>query len=261
MQFKDGVWDARVSFDYPLDFSHQWTLWEEGKFGDTRLLYSRSADEKYRDTLRDLSLDKADLRGMKILEVGFGDGRLLHSIQADCPTAFGIDLVKPLLSAKLRQRSVICASLFNNPFKPMQFDLVICRGVIHHTGKTRLAFSRVAEQVGKSGKLYLFVYEKDVSILTLRKIMPFSWILPEGVRLRLSRFIGLIVGFVFALRRRELNLDGIRKYWGNYSLMAFDLLSARYTSWHSPDEIVSWFKETSFEVERVGPCVYVGSKC
>jgi 2-polyprenyl-3-methyl-5-hydroxy-6-metoxy-1,4-benzoquinol methylase len=260
LEFKEGVWDARINVDYPLDFSRQWRLWEQGKFGDTTMLYGNTPEDDYAHLVQHLSLDRSSLAKMKILEVGFGHGGILQRLQADCPTAYGIDLVKPPSTAKLREKSIVMGSLFNIPFEPSQFDLVICRGVVHHTQDTRKAFFAVADQVAKEGMLYVYVYEKrSPKGLFLRNLVPFCWLYPERVRIALARLIGSLVGLTVALVKRKHKLSrDIRIYRGNYSLSAFDIISPRMTSRHSPSEVVSWFEARGFSVERIRPCFYLG---
>ena len=260
LKFDGEVWDARITHEYPLDFSREWKLWEQGKFGDTRMVYGKMPGDDYANMLRHLSLNRR-LREMKILEVGFGHGRIIQRLQADCPTAYGIDLVKPPRSANLRKKCIVAGSLFNIPFEAAQFDLVICRGVVHHTEDARKAFFSVAEQVAKEGMLYVFVYEKRFpKSLFLRNFVPYSYLYPERIRIGLSRLMGVYVGLLVGVirRKQKLRFDEFRKYRGNYSLAAFDALSPRWTSRHNPSEIVSWFKACGFSVERIEPCIYLG---
>ncbi len=254
------LWDARVNFNYPLDFSRQWVLWEKGAFGDTRLIYGMTSQEAFEDMLQALQLGAADLSSMKILDVGFGSGRILRYLQNNSSTAFGIDLVKPLQSAGLKEKLLVCGSLFNIPFVPHQFDLVICRGVVHHTENVRLAFSKVAEQVAEGGKLYFFIYEnsKRDMLAYVRIVFPISWMSPEMFRIKFARSLGMIMAVATGIKRRKISADDLRKYHGTCTLSVFDRISPRFVSRHKPSEVISWFNENGLSVERVRSGTYVG---
>ncbi|GBE04448.1 methyltransferase domain protein [bacterium BMS3Abin10] len=259
--FDGQAWDARLQRDYPTDFSRQWDLWEKGKLGETHLMYGQTLKERFRSLLELLGLSENELNKMKILEIGFGDGRLLQEIQKHSAMAYGIDLVKPLKSSCLRPGSVICGDLFNIPFMPKQFDIVICKGVIACTIDTRNAFYRISEQVATNGMLYLNVYEKNCKkSLILRKIFPGSWRYPESIRLIIANVIGVIRATVKILSKRKSDFELFKIEWGNYKLSTYDVISARWTCIHTKEEIIGWFEEKGFKVRRIGMCNYVGIK-
>jgi hypothetical protein len=193
--------------------------------------------------------------------VGFGHGRLLQSVQKHCPTAYGIDLSKPLPSCNFIPASIVCGSLFNMPFMPSQFELVICRGVVMCTADARLAFRRVAEQVSADGMLYLFIYENKLpKSLLLRKILPFSWRFPERIRVALAHVLDTAVAAAAMVKNKDISVRKFQQYRGDYILGAFDILSPRWTTLHDPKEVTSWFHEEGFNVKRVSACNYVGVK-
>jgi 2-polyprenyl-3-methyl-5-hydroxy-6-metoxy-1,4-benzoquinol methylase len=259
--YNQRFWDARITLDYPLDFSRQWLLWEAGKLGDTKKIYTNTPEEDFRNVLSTLSISEKDLPALKILEVGFGHGRLLQSLQEFCRNAYGIDLSKPLPSCNFTPGSIVCGSLFNIPLMPRQFDLVICRGVVQCTPDPSLAFRRVAEQVADGGMLYIFIYERQFPrSLVLRRILPFSWRFPESIRLGLAHVLDTAVAAARTVKSKRLSTDTFQQYRGDYILGAFDILSPRWTSFHDPKEVTSWFDEEGFNVKRVSACNYVGMK-
>jgi SAM-dependent methyltransferase len=218
-------------------------------------------EEDFAGLLELLGLSTADLARLKVLEIGFGHGRILREIQKHCPHAYGVDLARPLASATLRPRSVVLGSLFRLPFVPGQFDLVICRGVIHHTPDVRLAFTRVAEQVAPGGRLYLYIYEQDVPrSLLLRRLIPFSWLLPEPLRLILSKTLGAAWAGFRTATVRPFDPGRYPSHRGATTLGVFDILSPRWTTRHAPEEVLSWFQEESLVGRRVSACNYLGER-
>jgi SAM-dependent methyltransferase len=261
LRFLGDYWDGRAD-GAPAEFAAQWRLWESGDLGgDTGQLYGKSVEQDFAEVLAILGLSTDDLARLRILEIGFGHGRILREIQKHCSRAYGVDLAKPLPSAKLRPRSIAVASLFEMPFQPGQFDLVICRGVIHHTPDARLAFTRIAEQVAPGGRLYLYIYEPNVPrSLRLRKLIPRSWQLPEWTRLLLARTLGAAWAMVRTATTRPLDIKRFRHHRSATTLGVFDVLSPRWTTQHPPDDVLRWFQEESLPAHRVSACNYVGAR-
>lgn len=258
---EDAFCDARLNKEQPNEFSRVWTLWEEGKLGDPGLMYGVSPQDDFRQFLSTMELSQNDLINMKILEIGFGHGRLLQEIQKYSATAYGIDTVLPLASASFRPGTIICGDLFNIPIMPGQFDLVICKGVVQHTSRPGKAFECISEQVAKKGKLFFTVYEKGVKhSLLLRKLLPGSWRYPESLRLAIAGFLSVPRAILEALRNGTFDPKTFSRYLKNSKLGIFDVLSPRWTSRHSKEEIMSWFISNGFEVQRTGECQYVGTK-
>jgi len=257
---EDG-WNACVDKDHPKEFSRQWLLWESGKLGDPNLVYGVPPEKALRQVLEQINLTPDRLKSMRILEIGFGHGTLLRELQKWSPSAYGLDLVRPLPSSGLRARSTIFGSLFRIPFMPGQFDLVICRGVIHHTDNAAQAFARIAEQVTDGGIFYLTLYEPGIKgSLLLRNLLPWSWRYPESVRLGISSVLGVFRATLECLRAREIGLKAFARYHGNAKLGIFDVISPRWTSLHPSEEVTAWFTAHGYSVQRLGPGHYVGRK-
>ncbi len=249
----DGnCWDACVDEAYPRDFARQWILWEAGKLGDPNLVYGHDAKYYFRDMLKHTSLTEEDLKSMRILEIGYGHGRLLHELQRWSHMAYGIDLAKPLSSAHLRPGSAIFGNLLNMPFMPGQFDLVICRGVLHHTPDPQKAFGCVADQVANKGVLYLAgFYKPGQGNLILRKIFPWSWRYPEFLRLNLTSVLSVVRAAMEAVRTRMIDFRAFQRFYAHYKLDIFDIMSPRWLTLHRTDEITAWFTSQGFLVQKV----------
>jgi SAM-dependent methyltransferase len=258
----DGTcWDACVDKSYPRDFARQWVLWEAGKLGDPTLVYGNDPKKYFRAFLRHVSLNEEDLASKRILEIGFGHGRLLAQLQRHSPSAYGIDLSKPLPSAGLRPGSAVFGNLFNIPFVPRQFNLVICRGVIHCTPDPQKAFACVADQVAEGGLLYLGgLYEPGKGNLMLRNIFPRVWSYPEPVRLALAGACSVFRAGIECFRDRAFNFNAFKTHYKHYKLDMFDVISPRWTSVHEENEVIGWFKARGFLARKVGYGNYVGVK-
>ena len=258
---EDAFSDARLNKEHSSEYSRLWALWEEGRLGDPGLVYGVIPQDDFRHVLSALELSQDELKNMKILEIGFGHGRLLQEIQKYSATAYGIDAVMPLASSSFRPGTVICGDLFNIPIMPGQFDLVICKGVIQMTPWPRKAFDCISEQVAQKGRLYFTVYEKGLKqSLRLRKLLPGAWRYHESLRLAIAGLLSVPRAMLEAKRNRTYERKAFNRYLGNSKLNIFDVISTRWTSQHTKEEIMSWFTSNGFEVHRLGACHYVGTK-
>ena len=254
-------WDACPDRSYPRDFARQWVLWEAGKLGDPTLVYGYPPEHYFEEFLSHVSLSPSDLASMRILEVGFGHGRLLRQVQSHCRTAFGLDLATPLRSAQLRSGSVFFGNLLQMPFTPGQFDLVICRGVVHHTPDPQASFQRVAEQVAPGGMFYFAgCYEPGrKTMLKIRKVFRRSWTYPEPILLALSEALSDMRAVLQGMRTRDMSLRALRSYSQQlYKLDIFDVLTPRWSGTLGADTVLPWFASCGLHARKVGDGSYVG---
>jgi SAM-dependent methyltransferase len=246
-------WDACVDRSYPRPLVRQWILWDAGKLGDRNRLYGNDPDHYFDCFLKDTSLTEEQLGSLKILEVGYGHGRMLQQLQRCSPTAYGLDLGTPLKSARLRPGSVIAGNLLTNPLAPRQFDLVVCRGVVHFTPEPERSFARVADQVADGGMLYMAgVHEPGKGNLILRKILPGCWRYPESVRLRLASVASFIRSWIHAIQTGNLPA------FDHYKLDVFEAMSPRWSSAHAETEVLGWFASQGFQARKASYGNYVG---
>jgi|WetSurMetagenome_2_1015567.scaffolds.fasta_scaffold54161_2 2-polyprenyl-3-methyl-5-hydroxy-6-metoxy-1,4-benzoquinol methylase len=261
MHKENDYWDACTDKSYPRDFARQWLLWERGKLGDPARVYGHRPEHYFRECLTHTSLLPEQLASMRVLEVGFGHGRLLQQIQRWSTSAYGIDLATPLRSAQLRPGSAIFGNLLNIPFKPGQFDLVICRGVVHHTPNPKESFGCVAEQVAPGGMLYFSgCYEPGKkSMLNLRNVLRRSWSYPEPMLLGLASTLSGLRAILEGVRRKKMDIKSLRRYSHElYKLDIFDVMAPRWSGVLGADTVVPWFTSRGFKVCKVGDGSYVG---
>ena len=256
----DGdCWDACVDKTYPRDLARQWVLWEAGKLGDPNLIYGKPATVWFQEFLESTALTPKQLVSMRILEIGFGHGRLLHKLQQLSSAAYGLDLSRPLKSAQLRPGSAIFGNLLSNPLQPYQFDLVICRGVIPMTPDPQKSFDCVAEQVAPGGMLYLGgLYEPGKGDLILRRIFPWCWYYPEWLRLGIAALFAPMRGALEAFRTKGFGWKEFRR--AHYKLDIFDVISPRWTTLLTEDVVLPWFASQGFLARKVAYGAYVGIK-
>lgn len=258
----DGAcWDACVDKSFPRDFARQWVLWEAGKLGDPNLVYGNDPKHYFSTLLNYVSMTEEELAVKKILEIGYGHGRTLQEVQKRSRAAYGIDLARPPRSSRLREGSAIFGNLLNIPFVPGQFDLVICRGVLHHMPEPRKAFECIVDQVAKGGTLYLGgLYEQGKGSLMLRKILPGSWNYPEPLQLGFASIFGAARSVLEGVQTGAVRFADLKKFYKHYKLDAFDIMTPRWTNLVSQKEAEDWFASRGFTARKVGYGDYVAVK-
>lgn len=254
-------WDACIDKSYRRDFARQWVLWEAGKLGDPKLVYGSDPKRFYHELLEQCDLTEEQLKSMRTLEVGFGHGRTLHQVQQVCPMAFGLDLAKPLKSAQLRPGSAIFGNLFNIPFQPKQFDLVVCRGVAHVTPDAHKAFDCLADQVKPGGGLFFAgLYEPGRGRLLLRSVFPNVWNYPEWLRLKISGFCGFFRAGLECLREMNFSAKNFQYQYQRYKIDIFDTLAPQWTVTLTENDVIPWFEARGFTARKVDYGGYFGIK-
>ena len=106
------------------------------------------------------------LPGSRVLEVGCGAGRFTEILEGEGAEVWSVDLSSavdvnvencPLSTSHL----VLQADLDRLPFKPSQFDMVCCLGVLQHTPSPETSILQLSKQVKPGGVLVLDHYSRN----------------------------------------------------------------------------------------------------
>lgn len=184
------------------------------------------------------ALDRATAADALVLDAGCGTGQISNfmALSSARRTVVGVDACRASLGEALgfkRQARVenvhfVRGDLLDMPVPEGAFDVVNCRGVVHHNSDWREATRRVARHVKPGGVLLLGIYENVARM-------------PHRLRRRLARVLG---------RRNPLRvLDPI--------LRRRDLDEQKKQTWiedqyHHPLEWCLSFTEALRVVEEVG---------
>jgi len=170
-----------------------------------------------------------------ILDVGCGTGQLSNFLAlAPMRRVFGVDLCMNSLrlGAGFAQRYHVenvafCQmNLFRLAFKPKQFDLVVCQGVLHHTSRPYEGFRRLVTLVKPGGWILIGLYNTFGRIPTQLRRMGLG---PRGVY-RMDR----------RLRSGTLAQHRASRWF-------MDQYRHPHESVHSFGEVLRWFQRTGVE--------------
>jgi ubiquinone/menaquinone biosynthesis C-methylase UbiE len=114
-------------------------------------------------------------RGMRILDVGCGNGYILSKFAAAGALAVGVDLTGAALDLTRKRMAVqgLDAELFQAdsahlPFPAETFDLVYSLGVLHHTPRTEESFREIRRVLRPGGRTVIMLYYKNSVFYRLR---------------------------------------------------------------------------------------------
>ncbi|MBF0518746.1 MAG: methyltransferase domain-containing protein [Nitrospirae bacterium] len=182
-------------------------------------------------------LDRQIPYGAVVLEVGCGTGQLSNFLGIKGGrTVIGTDIcVNSLkLGAEFRAKNTLNdvaffqMNLFRPIFRPESFHIVICNGVLHHTGDPFLGFKSILKLVKKGGFIIIGLYN------TYGRI-------PTAIR----RFIFKISGDRFKFldsRLRDKSLEYRKRHtW------FMDQYKHPHESTHTIDEVLDWFAQSGVE--------------
>lgn len=204
-EINDGVVEF-VRDDVQDHFGLQWN-----RFASVQL-DSVNGTTQTRDRLLNQSgLEPADFAGKTVLEVGCGAGRFTEVLLSFGANVVSTDYSAAILAnrrthtdAEAEGRAVFArADVFELPFRPRSFDVVLCYGVVQHTGDADRALASLWEMVADGGVLLVDRYR-----ISLQNVSPFKYLLrPASKRMDSARLLTLterIVSTLFPWQVRVL---------------------------------------------------------
>lgn len=235
-----------------------------------RARYLRISSTLVDDWLRDVQLPKDYFLGRTVLDLGCGSGRWTYALATLGARVVAVDFTDAAvditreLTKQFPNVEVIQANLFRLPFKPAQFDFVVCWGVLHHTADTRQAFRTIAPLVRSQGILHVMVYEtrsplKVAGTELLRVIL--RRLSPER-RYRFCRHLVIKNRLLFHLLRAFIACVPVQELTERFDAEAaqfglYDWYSPQYNHLHRVAEVRRWFQDEGFsDIRATTPIKY-----
>jgi carbamoyltransferase len=204
----------------------------------------RSLIEKSRRGQYARVLDESIPYNSDVLEVGCGTGQLTNFLGISCRRVIGTDMClnSLRLAEKFRREHGIRhvrflqMNLFKPCFKPEQFDVVLCNGVLHHTADPRGGFEIIQRLVRPGGYIVIGLYNTYGRLMT-------------DLRRNIFRVTGGRGKWLDAYLRSRFVTPDKRRAWFN------DQYRHPHESKHTIDEVLEWFDRVGLEFVRGVPSV------
>ena len=106
------------------------------------------------------------LENPKVLDVGVGLGRLLHTINSNTNIeAYGMDVALPYLEiAQTKGIDVCCSKIEDMPYYNDTFDIILCTDVLEHVIDLNACITKILSVLKKGGLLIVRVpFKEDLS--------------------------------------------------------------------------------------------------
>lgn len=260
----EGLENVAKTFDY------EWKAHHEGQF-ETDTLYGHTLEEDWEYFLDALMIPESRISGSIVLDAGCGSGRFTRLIADHGAAAvIGVDINEAVDGASaycghLPNVHMVQANLYALPFKQEVFDLIWCRGVLHHTPDAARGHHALAQHVKPGGVMFVWVYAKRFSPFRFTKDVLDAFRvtrLPPRLLLGVSRvlsWVSLVLLWIYRLARR---LPGLRprtararkitraRTLRELYLTWFDALSPEHNSRHTESEVIEWFQREGFTDTR-----------
>jgi len=183
---------------------------------------------------------------IKVLEVGCGTGQLSNFLGVSQRAVFGTDMSVPSLKLaqefkqnnKLERAGFYQMNLFRPIFKEESFSLVICNGVLHHTGDPFGGFQTISRLVKRGGYVIIGLYNKFGRFAT-------------DMRRRLLKITNFPLNFLDPLLA-DKKRGGLRK-----KIWFMDQYRNPHESEHTIGEVLKWFEQTGFDFVNSIPKIRV----
>lgn len=171
---------------------------------------------------------------IRVLEVGCGTGQMSNFLAVAKRYVFATDICLNSLKLgedfrrknNLENVGFYQMNLFKPIFKDESFPIVICNGVLHHTGDPFGGFKSIARLVKKRGYILVGLYNKYGRLIT-----------------DLRRMIFKVTGDRFKFLDPRLRDRGERKRESWF----LDQYKNPHESKHTIGEVLRWFDETGFD--------------
>ena len=203
----------------------------------------RSLIEKSRRGLYADALNASIPFNTTVLEVGCGTGQLSNFLGISSRRVIGTDLCLNSLrlgDAFRRQHHLsrvrfVQMNLFRPCFKPGQFDVVLCNGVLHHTSDPLGGFQSLVPLVRPGGHIIIGLYNQYGRLAT-------------DVRRAIFRATGNRARWLDPYLRSRIGSEKRRAWFA-------DQYQHPHESKHTIDEVLDWFEDAGLAFVRGIPSV------
>ncbi len=243
--------------NYAAAFGEQWLRWRTTQLDSftgttiTRDRLYRCLGDKGREMLSSESIPS------QVLEVGCGAGRfteILLEFSGARVTSLDFSTAVEANQANFpqdRRHRIVQADIMQAPFKPEQFDLVICLGVIQHTPNPEATIEKLFHNVKPGGMLIIDHYRPEIMRLTKITANLLRPIIKRFSSKHRMQTVELLVNIFFPVHRAIRNiplaqqifsrLSPINTYYHAYPQLP-DALQKDWSILDTHDGLTDWYK-------------------
>ena len=209
-----------IDDEYHDNFGYQWN-----RFNKLQLDSHNGSRESEDRLINQSEFSREDFNGKVVLEVGAGNGRFTEILLNLGAKVIAVDFSSAIYANyKNHERSVkegnlLClrGSLFDLPLEKLSFDIVLCYGVIQHTGNNELALDTLSSFVSEGGHLLIDIYSNSLKhynpwVYLIRPI--FSYLITNNEKRMeiVEKFVNFVFSFQVKLLTYLRNKKGILRY-------------------------------------------------
>jgi len=207
-----------VSEEYHSNFGYQWNI-----FSKIQLDSFNGSKESETRLLSQSGLKPQFFKDKVVLEIGSGNGRFTEVLLKYGPKVVSVDYTTAIDANYANNHDTgeslfLQADLFKLPVKKNAFDIVICYGVIQHTGNNKKALeSLIAYPKENNGYLLVDIYSSSLRhynpwIYIIRPIFSLFKMSNENRLKVVSKFVDMVFPVQLAVLKILHNKGGMLKY-------------------------------------------------
>jgi SAM-dependent methyltransferase len=208
----------------------------------------------------------ASLAFKHVLECGCGAGRFTELLLRQGALVTSIDLSEAVEANQQNfpqsgTHRIAQADILQLPFKPGQFDVVLCLGVVQHTPRPEATIAAISKQLKAGGTLVIDHYTYCISEFakSAAVLRPIFKRLPPAVGLRLTeRIVSSLIPFHKKVRHLRLaqmllsRFSPVLCYYQTYPQLS-DELQYQWALVDTHDSLTCWYRRfrTRAQIQRV----------
>ena len=243
--------------NYSSAFGEQWLHWQKTQL-DSYTKTTISSDRLLRCLGNSITNNiKRSQKPLHVLEVGCGAGRfteILLKFPSIRLTSIDLSLAVEANALNFPQDNnhrIVQADIIELPFKPMQYDIVICLGVIQHTPDPEKTIKKLYEQVKPGGDMVIDHYTFDISRLTKITSNTLRPIVKRLSSKKRMNVIKLLVNIFFPVHQLIRKLPILQKIFSRISpIITYfhaypelnDNLQKEWSMLDTHDALTDWYK-------------------
>jgi SAM-dependent methyltransferase len=234
------------------DFGRQWVTYTEnvGYYGSAELL---------KDIFEPL-LPVEQVRGASVAEIGSGAGRIVNMlVEAGAARVYAVEPSKGAETVKQntsRHDRVEILNVRGDQLPPLNLDLVVSIGVIHHIPDPVPVMDAAYAALRPGGRVFLWLYGREGNELYLSIVEPLRIItrrLPHVLLVLVASALNLCADIYLWLARRTalpmrnylINVFGRFDRKTRY-LAVYDQLNPNYAKYYTRDEAIQLLSRAGF---------------